>query len=172
MRVRFVPAWLARMLEANDLPLSVAYDVEKLSSILSKEDLFFYFEAQSSAELLKVFQLQGVSNDFCYGEILPLMNELDCAEFTYYANQLNEGRDKAVQIVFGDMGLPKPAYLLYRMEGVAPDQYVIVFYPVDEENTDTYTNCLGRVLDVIGLRIGHNALCQTQGFADYVKRIQ
>lgn len=172
MRIRFIPAWLARMLEANDLPLSTAYDVEKLSSILSKEDLFFYFEAQCNSDLLKRFLLKGVADDFCYGEIMPIRNEMDCAEFSYYANQLNDGRDKAIQLIYGDMGQPVAKYLMYRIEPIAHDEYAIVFYPVDGENTDTYTNCLGRVLDVIGLRIGHNALCQTQGFTDYVKRIQ
>ena len=78
MQISIIPAWLSRKLGSSGLPLSTVFDTNELSSILTTEDLFFYWKANVEVSGLRDFS--HIRQDFPFQDgslILDMLNPSD-----------------------------------------------------------------------------------------------
>lgn len=172
MQVIIIPLWLSRKLDAAKLPLTVVLDTERLSTILSKEDLFFLQKANDChAEDNAPLALQNIRTDFpiCDARSLTNLSESEYWILTGQYQPTHSSERRA--IVYGDVhGLEKTSNVVlnYETAMIAPE-VCAVKVTHDSEVKDTQS--LEEFLDVMQGQIGAEKVYGLKSFDTFIKKV-
>ena len=178
MQVLIIPAWLRRKLDANNLPLTVVLDIKRLSSILTKEDLFFVLKANhDNTEAGNQLPFTTMRMDFPYDNLIEGLlhcfgpNELEMldAEFNLEKNGTARGL-----LVYGDVlnqdSLDNGNIKLHNYDTtvIAPEVIAVTVKPTNE---DYNVESLQNFLDVVQQQIGFEKVTMLKTFKQFIKKV-
>tara|TARA_B100001057_G_scaffold463613_1_gene517929 strand:+ start:146756 stop:147289 length:534 start_codon:yes stop_codon:yes gene_type:complete len=177
MQVLIVPAWLRRKLEANNLPLTVLLDTERLSSILTKEDLFFLLKANSPEENHLVSDYAAIKSDFEEYLFCDKLYSLFAAgELELLQAQCFPEGDKPNDLlIYGDvlnMGdVETRAFNLHNYETtmLQPDVAAVIVKPCVSAGYTTAS--LKSFLEVLQGQMGYEQVAKLNSFKRFVEKV-
>lgn len=179
MKATIIPAWLARKLYDNNLPLNTVTSKEKLLSILSKEELFFYSEAQSLhqeslvAPVLGVYKLLSEDVETQVGGCDWLLSPLDMeVQYNLSIGAKEVTPHEKFAMVFGDIAKTgaEPGKLdFYNFEpySLEPDHVGLVVVPCEKRIPQWVV--AENVLNLLNKYVGNERVFQMKLFDAYLK---
>jgi len=178
MQVLIIPAWLRRKLDANNLPLTVVLDIKRLSSILTKEDLFFILKANhDNTETRSQQDYSLIRTDFQYDNLIEELlhcfgpNELEMLEAEHNLESNAKAKDL---LIYGDVlnqdALNNGDCNLHSYETVMlkPEVCAVIVKPTNEDYT---VDSLKHFLDVLQKQIGFEKVAKLKTFKRFVKKV-
>ena len=178
MQVFIIPAWLSRKLKANNMALTVVSDIERLSSILTKEDLFFLLKAnQEATETGAGLDFPLIKMEFPVDRWIENLldvfgpNELEMLQAEFNLTQSGLPRDL---LVYGNVleqeSVENRKFNLHNYETVMlqPEVAAVVVNPVTEDGN---VHSLQNFLDVLQKQIGFEKVAELNLFKRFVKKV-
>lgn len=181
MKATIIPAWLARKLRENNLPLNTLTSKEKLLTILSKEELFFYSEAQSlhqdklsfAIPVLAVYKLLSLDIETLVDSNEWLLTPLDMeVQYNLSIGAKNTPPQHVMGMVYGDIAK-------HNCDNGNLDYYDIHPYSLEPDHIGLeIVHCEKRVpqwevaesvLDLLNKYAGNERVFQMKLFEAYLK---
>lgn len=172
MQVVIIPLWLALKLEAAKLPLTVVLDTERLSTILSKEDLFFLQKANDcSPEDGAPHDFRVIRSDFPFAEVRSLTNLAEMEYQLLSAQYHPTPPAERCALVYGDVhNSEKTSHVVLNYETVmiAPEVCAVkVCYDTAPKGSAS----LEMFLETIQAQIGDKQVYELKCFDTFLRKV-
>lgn len=176
MQVLIIPAWLRRKLEANNLPLTVVLDTERLSSILTKEDLFFLLKANWEGDEPSSLDYGAIKRDFSkYMFTEKLLQQFAPAELELLEVQYKEEGMGMLHLIYGDVlnqeAIENRALNLHNYETVMlqPEVCAVLVKPIKVDGPSV--SSLQNFLEVLQGQMGYDKVAKLESFKRFVQKV-